>query len=234
MKQTKRATVPAIIFNALVVITALFAVIAYFIPDSPLVPGSGALVGHQWECLRFFTTDSNLLAAVAAGVMLVYEIKALRGGQTPRWAVLLKYAATVSVALTFLTVALILGPLFSLPVFFMQGPAAALNAYTFLFSGNIFFLHFLTPVLALIAFLFFEREHRLSVKDALIAICPMLLYGALYTVFILTGVWPDMYNFTFGGQYWLAAIVLPLMIGFTFLISVLIRLIRNRVMKEKA
>ena len=71
------------------------------------------LTGHGQQTvdgsqdLMFFTVDSNLLMAVSAGILLVCLLICRK--RRPGWLDMLELMATVSVGVTFFTVALFLG-----------------------------------------------------------------------------------------------------------------------------
>ncbi|HPE52336.1 MAG TPA: hypothetical protein PLS83_12650, partial [Methanothrix soehngenii] len=61
---------------------------------------------------RYFTTDSNLLAAAASLLLILLEARSLLSGQfaLPAWALLVKLVGTAAVSVTLLTVLVFLGP----------------------------------------------------------------------------------------------------------------------------
>ena len=87
---------------------------------------------------RFFTCQSNVLCAATA---LLTAAALLAGNDPiPRWVWTLKYIGTAGVTLTMLTVFLYLWP--------MLGK----DGYKKLLGGADFFLHLLTPMLAILSF----------------------------------------------------------------------------------
>jgi ABC-type lipoprotein release transport system permease subunit len=59
----------------------------------------GALASVRWGSLKYFTVQSNLLAGVTALITLGFLLR--KAGELPRWLRSLRWAATVSVLLTF-------------------------------------------------------------------------------------------------------------------------------------
>ena len=103
-----RRILTALILNILVVIaTTAITVSYYFHSNNPLVETG-------LDSYKFFTTDSNILAAISALVMIPYEIGILRGkrDKLPHAAVVLKFVGMVAVMLTFLTVIFLLLPVY--------------------------------------------------------------------------------------------------------------------------
>ena len=116
----------------------------------------GILASRGIRSLRYFTVLSNLLAAFAA---LLWQIRP-EGTAARR----IKYAAAVSVGLTFLTVLVFLGPLFG---------------YAGMYSGANFWFHLMVPLICMLEILLLSRE-PLSRRDNLLSVLPMLFYGIFY------------------------------------------------------
>jgi len=182
-----------------------------------------ALTTTKVEVLKFFTVDSNILMGLIALLYAVYLILLLCGKITalPAWLHVLKLVGTVGVSLTFLTVVLFLAP-FVAPTFWS------------LFVNASFFMHFLTPVVSIVTFLFFEDTDEIKWRETFWGVLPMGLYAVFYTANALShienGRVPyayDWYAFVQGGV-WQMAFVLPLMLGFTYLISWLLWLVNRR------
>ena len=191
----KKRNIIDLIFNLAIFLSTAVAVGYYFVggPDILGSRGSG--------CFKYFTTDSNVLAALGALVMLFYNVKKLRAPETatPKWAAIFKFVGAVSVTITFLTVVL-----FLVPVSCAKG---GLRSFFFYFEGNVFALHFSTPVLAALSVMFFERDAALTERDALWALAPTVVYSIVYAVMVIyVGKWTDWYGFTFGGHSRLAPV----------------------------
>ena len=141
---------------------------------------------------RFFTVLSNLFCALAALLLLLCELF----GAMPLWATTLKYMATVSVTVTFLTVLLFLWP--------------SMGTIHGLWDGPEFVMHLSTPLLAIFSFLFFEQK-GLSAWIIPLGILPVLLYGCLYfNRVIIARTWEDMYGFNRGGKWRLSFVLMLL------------------------
>ena len=120
--------------------------------------------------------------------------------------------------LTFLTVLVFVGPTY----------AANGNNYFDMYMYDMFFFHFFNPILVFIVFLLFSKGEKLNWKECLFGIIPMVLYAIFYSIVVLSGTMEDFYGFTFGGQYWVISLVIPVMLGVTYLISFLSSLIYNK------
>lgn len=167
---------------------------------------------------RYFTTLSNLFSALVALLLMALEIGLMaKGGgmaDLPRWAVVLKYVATVSVAVTFLTVMVFLGPIYG---------------YKSQLEGTGAWVHAAGPILAILVFGLLEKGIRLSAGEALLGLLPTLIYGIyyLYMVIVKTekkGGWEDFYAFNRGGKW---PISFSAMVLGTGLICLLLSLLHN-------
>lgn len=138
-------------------------------------------VSNGTPAFRYFTVLSNEFCAVAALLMCL--------APTQSWVWLLKYVATVAVSVTMLTVLLFLGPNYG---------------YKELLKGSDFFMHLLTPLLALVSFCVFEKR-GLSYRTAMIGVLPVLLYGVVYLYKVVIAPegkrWDDFYGFNKGGKW---------------------------------
>lgn len=175
----------------------------------------------NWGYFKAFTVDSNDLAAVASLVMVVLLVKNLVTGKDglPYWAVLLQYVSSVALALTFITTATFLAPT----------QVAIGNSYWLYFSNDMFFLHFLTPVLTIGAYIFGEKEFVFKKKENLFGMIPLFIYSIVYvTCAVITKVWSDFYGFTFGGHNWAVIPVLIVIYSVTFGMAVLITFCHNK------
>jgi len=170
--------------NAFIFFATLYFTIRFFYKD------------HTWKlsngkkAFRYFTVQSNILCAVAALLMCFNSFQP--------WAWVLKYIGTVAVTVTMLTVFLFLGPNMG---------------YKELLKGRDFFMHLLTPLLATVSFLCFEKR-SLSFQMGLLGMIPVAVYGAVYLYKVLLVPadkrWEDFYGFNKGGNWWLSLILMLL------------------------
>lgn len=211
---SKKKLIASIVINLIIFVATVCVVASYFLWDYELVELSGV------EHFMYFTTDSNILCAVSALILAVYEILVLRGKteKIPNFAIILKFVGTVAVMLTFLTVVCFLGPIYT---------------YGFVFHDTALYMHLIGPVLAFISFCTLETTYKIPFKTALLGILPTVIYGVVYLTEVIligkeNGGWEDFYQFNIGG-YWYISVFL--MIFATFLICVITKVCHNKLTK---
>ena len=141
--------------------------------------------------LRMFTVQSNIMCGIVAGIMTVFEILILlkRKEKLPKWLLTLKMVINTSVFLTFMVVALFLGF-----VAIAEG-----YSYFILFRGTNIFFHFLTPVIAVVSFTFFEKTNEIKFKYTFFN----LIHMGLYTIFYVLNVKLELtFNEAIGRYDW--------------------------------
>ena len=179
--------------------------------DMPLSKANMDVTGSM--CFRYFTYDSNILAAIASLFLLLSELCRKR---VSRAALLWKYAGTCAVAVTLVTVLCFLGPRMG---------------YPFLLSGTGFYLHALVPVLSIFSFLLWDGGGSLRGSDLICGILPVGLYAGVYlSLVVLWPTWPDFYGFNLGGKWYVSLVA---MIAAAVGIAALLRALRNRITVSK-
>lgn len=177
-----------------------------------------------FKSLRFFTVLSNLFVAAVAIFFVVKTIKNLIQDkyEFENWLVNLKFVATTCVTLTFFVVVAYLSPV----------AAANGKGYFSLFTNNNLYMHFLTPVLAMISFVLFEHNQKLKFKNSFLTLVPVLLYAIVYFVMVVlvgeaNNGWADFYGFTLGGRLWFAPISAVVVILIALILANILRLCYN-------
>ena len=215
MNTTRKLTFDAVI-HGVILLSTILAVAQYFGGNVDVLGSSGT------TCFKYFTTDSNVLMAVASAFMLFFDIRKYRDPQKniPRWAEVFRFAGTVAVSLTFVVVVIFLAPRA-----LVTGSAARAAG---LFTGNVFPLHVSTPLLAILSWIFLDECRDLTFRESLWALAPVAIYGAVYTWLVLAAkVWEDWYGFTLGGHFELAPISIFVILAATFGITVLLRKLKK-------
>ena len=209
MKRTRTLCILSVIFNLANAILVACAVGSFFFSG-----GSGNMDDARFGCFRYFTIDSNVLAALTSIILIPCLIRAARGKSVPAWADRLKFVGTTAAAVTFVTVVLFLGP--------TQG-------YVQMFSGAAFPLHLVCPLLSVISFCFFDSPRRVTFGETLLGVIPTAVYGALYFVMVIVigeanGGWIDFYGFDRSGMRYVS--IAAMLIG-TWAIALVLRALRN-------
>ena len=171
-------------------------------------------MGIRTFCM--FTVNSNILAAVASFIVIPYAIDGMRKKEyvLPSWVILFMMTGTTAVALTFLVSLFILSPV---------------KGFVLIFTGSRFFLHGVCPILNILAFCVFVTSHKITLKQSLFALIPVIIYAIVYFVMVVVipkehGGWDDFYGFVTRVPIWVSAtLILPL----TFGIATLVRIWHN-------
>ena len=204
-------TIISLLINAAVFLATTAIVITSLFVKSEILE-------HSYQTFWFFTTDSNILTAIASALVMICEIKILQGKRTTvaRAFTLLKYAGVVGLMLTFFTVLCLLIPIYGIAMEW---------------GGTGLHMHVLAPVLSFVSFVFLEEHTRLSVSDAIIGIMPVIIYGGVYfSQVIIFGNWIDFYAFNSGGRWYL---IMPLIIAISLSMSLFVRFLRNKVRERR-
>ena len=143
---------------------ALNFLIVYF--ETIALPISWAMGGTI-----MFTMYTELSNIFNGGVCLLMGLAQLvcifTGRELPLWLERLKFISTSCLAMTFLTVVIILAPMYE------DGN----GWYIMLFTGSMLYHHFLNPVLAILSLVLFERRPRLPGRQVWLSLVPTVVYG---------------------------------------------------------
>lgn len=212
---TDKKLIASVVLNFAVFTLTSAIVVSYFLGN--LTPE----VNTPVEKFMFFTTDSNVLAAVGSLLAAVYNILILRGKREslPTVILVIKLMGVVSLLLTFFTVVILLVPIYG---FDMQ------------FRGTGAHMHAGAPFASFVSFTFLDSRRRLPVKFALFGAVPMLIYAAVYLTQVvwigfLHGGWLDFYAFNRNGSW---PYSLSVMLAATLAISFGVVVLRNRFCKK--
>lgn len=196
MKHKNSRLYCAFIINILIIIMELFAFLVCY-------KESG------FACFKYYTQDSNLFLMFTS---LLYVISLLIcDKKIPHFVSLLKYAATTSVVITFLTVVTILAPV-------MGGYKAML------LDGTMLIHHLICPIFGFVTFVFFEKHNLNGLKDALISMIFTCLYGIIAVTLNVLKIMDGPYPFlkVYDQTILMSIFWLILMMGSSYLITVLI------------
>ena len=189
----------ALIADLAIIVFTIHAISGFFVGTGDQFMNVAGFV-----CFRYFTIDSNVLAAIACCAAIPSKIRALMGrpAALSRPLLLLKHAGTAAVTVTLLTVLFFLGPTMG---------------YGAMFVGPSFWLHGVNPVLAILVFVLADGNGLLRLRDWPIGALPVAVYACFYVpLAVFTHVWPDFYGFNVGGLWYVSA---PVMLAAANLIS---------------
>ena len=169
---------------------------------------------------RAFTMDSNILAglvSLAIAVMIAINIYK-KQEKMPYTLVLLQSIAATAVGLTFVVAATFLAP----------KQILAGESYFVTFSGDMFFFHFLNPLLAIGAFILGDKDYLFGSKEILFGLIPPMIYSVVYACCVVYAkVWEDFYGFTFGGKTYTIVPVSLVIYMISYLIGLLLIKLKN-------
>ena len=174
--------IAGIVMGSLIIAAALLALVLnvanYYLDD---VPEAGL------GTFRMFTTLSNLLVAIAAFLIISYQIDGLRKDNyhLPQWVVDLLYVGTTGVSVTFLVA--------STAISAAQGFDVAM------FSKSNVFMHTAIPIMAVVLFTFVNSDHNVRFAKTFLSLSPLFVYAAVYFVMAIAigeerGGWRDVYG----------------------------------------
>lgn len=135
----------------------------------------------------YFTTLSNVFISIVLFIFLIKEIYSLIKGRKVvlnNYFYVTKFLATISITLTFFVFLTLLAPT-------LEG--GFIDAYLKNGAGSLC-VHFITPVLSIIDFLFFDNEYKAKKSHSIYATIPPLMYVVFVVVASTLGLrWGNMY-----------------------------------------
>ena len=203
----------ALVLNCLIVAFTIFATICVIL-GFKFMQDISVLSEPNFKSFRYFTTLSNLLAAIVALIYVIFKIgpKGKNCEKLPAWLYILKLAATSAVTFTmFITV-------------FYLAPTSK-NGYFSLFMNSNLFMHFVTPMLCIISFIFFEPAEKTLFKLSFSGAIPAALYASFYTPNVLLHLDNGKVNPAYDWYHFLAFglntiwLVIPLLLLISWLLA---------------
>ena len=150
--------------------------------------------GNPDNRFRYFTNISNLAVGTVALINIVLLSLSIYKKRIiyPKLLSVIKFMAIVMTTLTFLTVLLVLAPI---------------TSYQEMYSNVKFITHLVTPLLALLSYLFFEEKELFNWKLSLLGIAPFAIYTIIYIInVVFLDSWPDLYKVNAQGLWYLYVI----------------------------
>jgi len=196
----------SIIMNSLIIVFTAYSILGFY-----FVGGDGNMAVTGSRCFVYFTVDSNVLAAIAAALIIIAQAAGMSSGKTiPGGIIVLKHVGTVAIAVTFFTVIGFLGPLFG---------------FQYMYVGSSFFMHLITPLLAMLSLCCTECRPPMRFRVTFLGMIPTAVYGAVYMIMVVfRREWHDFYGFNMGGRWYVSLVV---MLTVTWLLSLGLWAVRN-------
>jgi len=212
----------SIIINITIFVLSIFTLITALIGL-----GFRGMVNQPLEfgyLMKYFTVLSNLFMGFVALAFAINEILYIKKNiEIKKYMYILKLMATVSVAITFLTVVFFLAP-------------KEKNYFSLFYDGN-FFYHFFIPVISIITFILLDNTNKLSIKSTIFGILPFVVYTIFYIIVSLANMdgasfkdGYDWYGFLGLGPWFILAAIL--MLGGAYAISFLLYFSNKKLYKE--
>ncbi len=197
MKQ-KRFNITSIL-ELITFVSMLFALIAIF-TDFRFMADLPRLASIPF--LTTYTGLSNLFIGVVCLLCALYRI-IYKVDKIPKWLFIIKIVFISQITITFFITALYLSPQLGADWWMLYNNAGLFN-------------HLITPVLAMVTFLFFEKKVDIKWYECFYSIIPIVLYAVIYITNVFTHLNPDgttsttydIYGFfRFGGGFFILFLV---------------------------
>ena len=198
-----------LIYNIIMTCFVLYAWLIMFFNTE-----EGMLTARGFINLKFYTTLSNIFAAVVAVIWIIDHLRKKDNPSIALW----KLMSAAAVGVTFTVVIGFLGPLYG---------------FGTMYVGSNFFLHLVVPVMAMVEFIIFN-EKKMSVKDNLFVIFPPLVYGTVYVInTLINGVkGNDIYGFLIWG-YPIGILIFIVICFAAFMIGLALLFINSKLINKK-
>ena len=197
----KRLYIATLIFDILIIGCSIFGVLAALF-DIRFMVDYARLAKAPF--LTTFTGLSNLFIGLVAIVTLIFRIKDKKI-ELPLWLYLIKLSSVSMIMITCLTTICYLTP------------SAGSEWWRLYINSNIF-NHAINPLLALVAFIIFEKKMNFGFINVLYTLIPLLVYEIFYLIRALPNYDPsqevDLYYDVYGVMRFGALGVILFFIGF--------------------
>ncbi len=197
----------SLISNLSIVVFTIISICGFFVS---LFGGDEFVIG--WLGFEYFTVLSNVFIALVGIALIVFNIINLikNENKIPKILEIIKYVASSAVGVTMLTVIVFLGP--------TQG-------FGIMYKGINLFMHLLSPLLAIISYIFFEGTAKNKFYTTLFSILLVIIYGTVYLLNVLIfETWVDFYGFNANGLRYVSLVA---MIAASYAIGVGIYFLNN-------
>ena len=148
------------ILNFLLVLTGVILMVTI---------GSKALGTSDITVFKYFTFQSNVFMGAVAFIYAIFQLLILlnKRDKLPHVLLVFNHVGVTAVSLTFLVVIFFLAPGYG---------------FNLMYNGANLFFHGIVPVVAMVNFMFIEKECQIKFKETAFAAIPSLLYGIVYFI----------------------------------------------------
>ena len=161
----KNKTIWSLILNSLIVISSGYGIYLSFYAQGFMSRGA----------ILYYTIQSNLFVLIISLIFVIINIKKLYGKKVDKQIFyFLKYISTVAITITFLVFSLLLAPQLILN-----------NTGKYLFSLGNLTVHFISPILAIISFLYTDNNLKIQRRTYLCGLIGPLYYLILALILSL-------------------------------------------------
>ena len=131
--------------------------------------GSKALGTSDITVFKYFTFQSNVFMGAVAFIYAIFQLLILlnKRDKLPHVLLVFNHVGVTAVSLTFLVVIFFLAPGYG---------------FNLMYNGANLFFHGIVPVVAMVNFMFIEKECQIKFKETAFAAIPSLLYGIVYFI----------------------------------------------------
>lgn len=169
-----------------------------------------------WSTLKWFTTDSNLIAGIFCLVYAIYRIRyMINGAKIPDGVYLMRYVATCVLGMTFFIVLLILAPWDR-------------DYKRNFFYDDLLYHHFLCPLLTMISYLIFGQLPYKDMIATFVGAAPIFLYGFVSMILNVARVMEGPYPFllVYKNGFWKSIMWMAIILTFGFSMSLIFAMVK--------
>ena len=186
--------------------------------------GSGALADNSLSVFKYFTFQSNLFMGVVAFVYAYYQLLIIRkkSDKLPHVLLVFNHVGVTAVSLTFIIVILFLAPGYG---------------FNLMYNGANLFFHGIVPVVAMVNYMFIEKECAIKFKDTLFSMIPPIIYGLVYFIVVASmngygNINIDFYLFGKDGPF-IGALYYLAIVAIAYAFGLLVYFINHLVFKKR-
>lgn len=206
------------VLNILVFLLVVTGVILMF------TIGSGALADNSLSVFKYFTFQSNLFMGIVAFTYAYYQFLIIKKKQDkiPHVLLVFNHVGVTAVSLTFIIVLAFLAPGYG---------------FHLMYKGANLFFHGIVPVLAMINYMFIEKECAIKFKNTLFSMIPSAIYGLVYFIVVASlnaygDIKIDFYLFGKDGPF-IGALYYLAIVAIAYAFGLLVYFINHLVFKKR-